>query len=1091
MTGKRATFQFGDWLVHPHMNSVENGADVRKLEPRAMDVLVVLCKAMGDIVSSEDLLSQCWGSKLSGDNPVHKVLNQLRRVLGDNSLEPRYIETIRKRGYRAVAAVNFEQPLASSRDWQGSSPFRGLLAFDEAYTDVFFGRDDVTAKLAATVRSQAAAGFAMTLLLGPSGSGKTSLVRAGLFPALARPGPDGALLVAASTSFDLAEQGSHSLFTALAGALLDMQWQDRPLFEGDSTVSLGQRLEHDAAAVVDALQAQFAAQPDLRCAVFIDRFEAVFDTGRIGDAERRDFLALLERFALSSAVLVVIGCRNDFYPHLADSPILMRSKANGGHFDLMPATPADIAQMIRMPARLAGLSFGVDPATHARLDDILCDAVAGSPDALPMLQYCLHELYRMRTDDGELSLAALHELGGVDGAVAHCAEQVVTAFDEAQKASLAYVMSLVVVLNSEEQAGSRRAPWSALRNDKERQVVNAFIDARLFVSDLAGTVPSFGIAHEALLRRWPRMKTWIDTHREALLLKGRLAQATLRWVDDGRRRDLLLPKGKQLDEARGLQRLALLALTPDEEALIHSSARRAKFREWVRMLAIGAIASLALLASGLGFFAMNAQRLAEHRRVEAEGLMGYMLGDFADKLRPLGRLELLDSVSAKALQYLGQDQTGGLDAEGLSQRVKALQVIGEVRRARGDPKAALDALQHASAILERQREAAPRDVGVIKNLGVNAYWMGQISKDQNNLDLAAKYWRSYQESSQRLNELEPGKVEWLTELSYAHNNLGSLATARGDGAGAAEQFRLSIALKQQVLARTPNAPLVAAELADSYSWLATAHESMGELAAAQQLYAQEMQLIVRLREAAPNDALWIKREARALQHRAAIRLALGADQAALGDYRQAKYLFTDILKQDHNNRVWQGEVANLEQDELSVAARASPAQALPRMRLVHDSLQALTAFDPKNVHWARREAVARQRIGAVELAGGRAAEAQEQAGRAIASLNALYARSRSNLSVRMALADALLLAADSDFAVRQGEPAVAACRQAYDIVKADANGSNYQLLLPWIRANHCLGHVEAADIAIDRLNKLGYRDSVYLHYLANHQKEKQ
>ena len=85
----------------------------------------------------------------------------------------------------------------------------------------------------------------------------------------------------------------------------------------------------------------------------------------------------------------------------------------------------------------------------------------------------------------------------------------------------------------------------------------------------------------------------------------------------------------------------MLSLTELESEFIRSSERRARQRDRVRVLALALIVVLALLASILGLSALAAKRTAELRRGEAESLMDYMLGDFADKLRPLGRLEFL------------------------------------------------------------------------------------------------------------------------------------------------------------------------------------------------------------------------------------------------------------------------------------------------------------------------------------------------------------------------------------------------------------------------------------------------------------------
>jgi len=102
---KNDIFQFGKWQVSPRTNAIWDGADRHVLEPRAMDVLAALCAGAGAVLSAEQLLKQCWGNVVHGENSVHKAIAQLRRALGDNAVAPTYIETIRKRGYRTLAAV--------------------------------------------------------------------------------------------------------------------------------------------------------------------------------------------------------------------------------------------------------------------------------------------------------------------------------------------------------------------------------------------------------------------------------------------------------------------------------------------------------------------------------------------------------------------------------------------------------------------------------------------------------------------------------------------------------------------------------------------------------------------------------------------------------------------------------------------------------------------------------------------------------------------------------------------------------------------------------------------------------------------------
>lgn len=1093
-------FLFGEWLVDPSTNSIHQSGERKQMEPRAMEVLVVLCRAAGKIVSADELLAQCWRTDVYGDNPVHKILAQLRRLLGDTATAPSYIETVRKRGYRTLAPVSFDEPAqAKEEKWADRTPFRGLHAFDEEHAQVFFGRDEATRRLLDAVGAQIDARMALQLVLGPSGSGKSSLVRAGLFPAMApaRRGDQPALL--STTTFDLKEQGEQSLFGALASAMLDLHTGEADLFPGDSADSLAQRLEQDREGVLGQMTAAAvrarAAGLDRTAAgagplcfgIFIDHFEALFAPGRCPEAEREALFKLIEELAHSGAALLVIGCRNDFYPQIARYPLLMDGKPNGAHFDLTPPTFAEIAQIIRLPVAASGLSFGVDPQSGARLDDVLCESAAASPDALPLLQYCLQELYALRSEGGELNFDAFRQLGGVEGAIAQRAEQLVARFSAAQKAALERVMSLVVVIAAnEETVTSRRAPWSALRGEAERQVVDALVESRLFVSELLGDVPGFGIAHEAILRRWPRIREWIEVHKSALLEHARLANQTTRWVREGRSSELLLPRGRQLDAALALQKSGQFALSEDQAQLIRLSQRRARRGERLRLLALATIVLLSVLALGLGVSATVSRKLAEQRRVEAEGLMGYMLGDFADRLRPLGRLDLLDSVSTKALGYLGAKQETDLSMTALAQRAQALQVIAEVRRARGDSKGAAQALDAAQGILMEQHAKAPANVEVLKNLGVNAYWLGKLAMDQGDFGKAATHWQDYLRFSDDLHRIEPDKVEWWIEQSYAHNNLGSIAAYQGEPATAAREFEQSIALKRRAFDRQPGTRTLLEELADSYSWLGKAKEGLGELGAADALYGQEMAIVQQLRAAAPGEPLWIRSEAWALQHRAANRLAQGQDEAALADYRAAQALMAGLARTDEKNLVWQAEAASLEMEEHAILARTDSSETvLARMRLIHTRLAGLAAADLKNTEWARMAGLAQVRLADLLLKRGRTVAARQEAAAAVARLGPLYQANKSNKRLQVSFVRALSMS--SEFARADGDGAAmrSACLAALDVLGPDKGAARDSSMLELsVRLNYCVGRDGLAAEAAARLKSSGYGDRAYLQYLA-------
>ena len=92
----------------------------------------------------------------------------------------------------------------------------------------------------------------------------------------------------------------------------------------------------------------------------------------------------------------------------------MAAKANGAHYDLTPPNRQELQQIIRLPALTANLTFSHDPQTKTPLDEILCADTANNPDALPMLQYTLQELYLQRSDNNELLHSVYEKLGGIE-----------------------------------------------------------------------------------------------------------------------------------------------------------------------------------------------------------------------------------------------------------------------------------------------------------------------------------------------------------------------------------------------------------------------------------------------------------------------------------------------------------------------------------------------------------------------------------------------------------------------------------------------------------------------------------------------------
>ncbi|MDJ0911486.1 MAG: winged helix-turn-helix domain-containing protein [Woeseiaceae bacterium] len=108
--------RIGDWIFAPELNRITDadGENVTELEPLGSRLLQTLAEHPGRVFSNDELVEAVWKGRIVSDNPVYKLVANLRRVLGDDSSSPQYIETIRKRGYRLVAPVEILENASDS-----------------------------------------------------------------------------------------------------------------------------------------------------------------------------------------------------------------------------------------------------------------------------------------------------------------------------------------------------------------------------------------------------------------------------------------------------------------------------------------------------------------------------------------------------------------------------------------------------------------------------------------------------------------------------------------------------------------------------------------------------------------------------------------------------------------------------------------------------------------------------------------------------------------------------------------------------------------------------------------------------------------
>ena len=100
-------FNVADWYVDVDSNRIQSGQQDIKLESRVMSLLVYLAENQGSVVSREQIEADVWSGRVISYDALTSCITRLRRVLGDDSRNPVYIETVPKKGYRLIAPVSW------------------------------------------------------------------------------------------------------------------------------------------------------------------------------------------------------------------------------------------------------------------------------------------------------------------------------------------------------------------------------------------------------------------------------------------------------------------------------------------------------------------------------------------------------------------------------------------------------------------------------------------------------------------------------------------------------------------------------------------------------------------------------------------------------------------------------------------------------------------------------------------------------------------------------------------------------------------------------------------------------------------------
>lgn len=353
------------------------------------------------------------------------------------------------------------------------------------------------------------------LVIGASGSGKSSVVAAGVWQAVTK---QGRLIGNAQWIWQrIQPSDGDTPGGALARGLKDaLELSARP------------RLT-DKSSTLRALLAQHLSQGQ-ELILFIDQMEELF-TSDFKEPDIQTFLEQLIGTAQDSAnrLMVVATIRSEFLGKLETYESTLKLLNSPYRYHLGPVSPRMMQDMIEKPADATGYTF--EPGLVER---ILQDT-GQEPGNLALVEYALKQLFERRKDR-MFTMEAYEDIGGVVGAIATKANDVLSGLEDEVHGSFDHAFAELVHVERERPPTRRRAAVSTFSsNPAAVQLIDALAgqDCRVLVTSEPGQGVIVEVAHEKLFTAWPKLMDWIDKSGEALRDIEQAEEEARRWQKGG------------------------------------------------------------------------------------------------------------------------------------------------------------------------------------------------------------------------------------------------------------------------------------------------------------------------------------------------------------------------------------------------------------------------------------------------------------------------------------------------------------------------------------------------------------------------------
>lgn len=611
-------------------------------------------------------------------------------------------------------------------------PYLGLETFGTNKHPFFFGRNTLIELMIEKLKYNR-----FLAIAGSSGNGKSSAVLAGLIPRLQK----GALHGSRNWRY-------YAPMVPGSDPQANLVRIVHP--ENATDTKWVQRIARKSILDPSLLAKSIDEHNDQPAVLVIDQFEEIFTFCHDDDKRRAFINTLLELIQIpGTRHTVIITMRTDLESNVVQWPTL-QSFYEQSQVRMTAMKASELREVIEKPAELIGLKF------EENLVDELVREVLGKPAALPLLQFTLLKLWENR-DRNRITWEAYNRLGGSGQALTNTANAFYDSLTPEDKISVRRIFLRIVRPSIELEVTRDRVMRTSLYEIGMAQewvdrVLTQLIEAGL-LRLISGTTPDddmVGLAHESLVRIWPRLAGWLEEERVTQRRRLRLATTAEQWEAAGRDesahlRGLLLEEALRYEDLNQIESAFVQASVDaayraerereaaqdrqlkQAQALAEAEHRRAeesaRFAKRLSRLAI-ALAVIFVLAVVAAFTAARNGAIAQHN---ADTALANQI--VADQLRVTAESSAATAVFAQNAALADANLRATAESEARQQRDAAEQNAQEADNARATAVASAAEAEEARTIAEANAREADAQNRLATSRELAAAAIEQLSGD--------------------------------------------------------------------------------------------------------------------------------------------------------------------------------------------------------------------------------------------------------------------------------------------------------------------------------------------------------------------------